>query len=185
MRRNLIPSFSTAFAPAAVFSFLALFSLALAPALSSQSLGYSYLRISVSGRPATNFVHDSKYRGWLQVEEVQALVHAAAQSTDAQPKKAERGHWIALPEFLASGRSGPGRLRFGAGDDGALGPLVDAQEHNTLIPNAELALYDVDTAKFVGEYEITGIRILSLDNIAASACPMFEITATFQHIAKK
>jgi hypothetical protein len=53
------------------------------------------------------------------------------------------------------------------------------------VPEAELDFYDLDTAKFVGKYEVRGIRVLSLENAAASACPMYDVTLSFRSIGKE
>lgn len=169
-------------------------SLALASPSCAQSYGYSYMRISVDGSPVTNFVHDQKYVGWLQVESVMAepalpAVHsargAASPGATPKPQKDHDDRWARVPAILHSGRSAAGKLRFGAGDDGNLQPLIEAHKHKTKIPEAELDLYDEEKSLFIGKYKLKGIRILSLEDVPASACAMYLITVSYVSIEKQ
>ena len=53
------------------------------------------------------------------------------------------------------------------------------------MPQAELELYDEDKNVLIGRYKLTGIRILSLENVPASACAMSEVTLSFRAIEKE
>lgn len=162
------------------------------PTARPQSIGYSYLHIVVKGQPVTNLVFDKKYLGWLRVDGVEvqgsassALASKSAISSTARaPSNADRG-WKPLPTILQSNSLGPGNLRFGAGDDGRMAPLLTAQEKRTFVPEAEIDLYVEETSQFVGKFKIKGIRILSLRDVQASACPMYEVTLSFQSIVKE
>jgi hypothetical protein len=181
------------------FAFLAvvigvLLPLALASPARAQSYGYSYLRITVERSAVSNFVHDEKYNGWLQIEAVRAepgfqAARAApgAASTGAASKtqKADDDAWTTLPAILHSGRGGAGKLRFGAGDEGGLDPLIDAQKRKITVPQADLDLYDEEKNVLIGKYKLKGIRILALEDVPASACPMYEITLSYLSIEKE
>src|SRR5579862_3040526 len=165
------------------------FLLALVPSARSESdsYGYSYLRMKVGGVSLSNFVVNEKYNGWLQLVGVEAESHSPAGSAGAAlGHPSVRGRtWMTLPATLHSGRGGEGKIRFGAGDDGTLGPLLEAQKHKTLIPQADLDLYDEDKSTLIGRYRLGGIRIVSMEDATASACPMFIVTLSFQSIKKK
>jgi hypothetical protein len=157
------------------------------------SIGYSYVRMSIDGHAISNFVHDAKYVGWLTVEGVEisrrgVLVKGSAGTASDgvyhNDPKTER-NWADFPATLDSGRRGPGEIRFGAGDAGGFRPAFDAMKKGTLIREAELIFYNFETAKFVGKYKIKGIRVRALEDIQASACPMYEVTLRFQSIEKE
>jgi hypothetical protein len=165
----------------------------------AQEIGYSYMRLEIGGHPVTNFVHNPKYQGWIQVEEVEAMPGTAVKKANAARASGDRSKsaenvkppWTALPKILVSGRAGAGEIRFGAGEtmtidkrEGSLDPLWDAQKQKTIIDSAELDLYDFETNKFVGKYRLKGIRVLSLEDIPASACAMYQVTMNFQSIEK-
>ena len=178
---------------------LAVLLLVLTLPIRAQEYGYSYMRIAVEGKSVTNFVHNSRYTGWLQVEAVRAgpalpVTHSApetasggagAAGTPTKVEKVRSERWTTLPSLLRSRRGGAGELRFGAGDDGGLQPLFDAQKQRTNVPQAELELYDEDKNVLIGRYKLTGIRILSLENVPASACAMSEVTLSFRAIEKE
>lgn len=155
--------------------------LLVAPAVRSQELGYSYLRMDVNGHTISNFVPNEKYsRGWLQI-----MGQPALKADTDKTAKADDDGWAAFSSVLRSGRSGPGTLRFGAGDSGGMEPLFDAVKQKLVIPQAELDLYTEDTEKFIGRFKIKKIRILSLEDMPASACGAYVITLSFQSIAKE
>jgi hypothetical protein len=178
-----------------IFPAVMLLWLMFAPAAASQENGYSYLRMDVDGHTISNFVPSEKYsRGWLEVEIVEVERQSSANHSDAktdpQPytlsaEKVGDGRWITLSSALRSGRIGPGKLRFGAGDSGGMEPLFDAKNHKSVIPQAELDFYAENTDKFVGRFKIKSIRILSLEDMPASACGAYVITLSFQSIAKE
>jgi len=169
--------------------------LMLASPAGSQEYGYSYLRMEVAGHPITNLVINEKYSaGWLEVLGVRVKLLSSNTHPKDQPKpagetvsvaKADEDGWTTFPAVLRSGRSGPGKLSFGAGDSGGLDPLFEAQKHQSLIKQAELDFYTVETDKFVGRFKIKGIRILSLKDIPASACGAYEISLSFHSIVKE
>ena len=182
------------------------FLLALAPVARGQSqkqeerqdddhaYGYSYMRISVAGHAITNFVREKKYAGWLTVENVMFTPQApSADSTkeaESNPNETPeqvwaREGWKALDHFPPSSRNGPGRLNLGSGDDGTFDPMIDAQKRGAVIPSAELALYTIDGNHYLGRFKIRAIRVLSIEPIQASACPMDDITLSFQSITKE
>jgi hypothetical protein len=159
----------------------------------AQSDGHSYLHIEIAGRSMTNVVLDEKYTGWLAVEDVDAKSdapvsnekkHAADYDPSWHPNEKDGRPWTDFPVMLRSGRAGSGRFSFGAGDSGGLEPLIDAQKRKLLIASAELDLYDRDSGALIGKYRIKGIRVLSLENVQASACAMYEITMRFQSVQK-
>lgn len=173
---------------------LAMLSLVAASPSRAQEYGYSYLRIDVAGHPVTNFPTNEKYQGWIQIESVEERLKPGVTVKTYSPSGDKR--WAALQLVLQKGRAGPGKLRFGAGDTMgivigrkeytfSLDPLLDAQKRQAFIRQADLALYDENTAGFIGSFRIKGIRILSLENVQASACPMYEITVSFQSISKE
>lgn len=155
----------------------------------AQEVGYSYLRIDVNGKAAQNLVLDPAYNGWIRILDVQArrrLTRRLPSSAQSGQRAAiAYGPWTEFSEIIRSGRMRAGKLEFGAGDDGQFGPLLDAQRSQVPIPNAVLDFYTFDKNHFVGEFEIKGIRILSLRDVPASACPMYEITMSFESITKK
>ncbi|MGH9748149.1 MAG: hypothetical protein ACRD59_18790 [Candidatus Acidiferrales bacterium] len=181
---------------APLFAFVAAI-LIFAPPLPAQSDGHSYLRMEISGRPITNLVADEEHRGWLGVLMVRATLtpyrpHASEESAPdksapgATAKKLEQSkdHWKNFSTILHSGHARAGKIRFGAGDDGGLAPLLDAQKHNSLIASADLDLFNENSGAFIGRYRLKGIRILSLEDVPASACAMYEITMSFQSAEK-
>ncbi|MGH9714067.1 MAG: hypothetical protein ACRD5M_12290 [Candidatus Acidiferrales bacterium] len=172
-------------APAALLLTTVAFQLALAPSGRSQSVGYSYLRMEIGGHPMTNFVHDEKHQGWLQIFPLEAKLNSQPANGTSKKKKSGNAEWSKLPAILKSGHSGPGELDFGAGDDGGLDPLLEAQKRKTLIPQAELDLYNEETSDFIAKFTITGVRILAVEDVPASACAMYSITLSFQSIEKK
>jgi hypothetical protein len=154
---------------------------------------YSYLRIEIAGHPITNIAFNEKYRGWLQIEGVDAKSdapvpneksHASPTDPSWHPNEKDGRPWTDFQGILQSGRAGSGRISFGAGDNGGLDPLIDAQNHKSLIASAELALYDSNSGAFIGKYRIKGIHVLSLEDVKASACAMYEITMSFQSVEK-
>ncbi|HXZ13769.1 MAG TPA: hypothetical protein VEG64_15395 [Candidatus Sulfotelmatobacter sp.] len=161
--------------------------------------GYSYMRLVIGGQPVINLVHDSRYQGWLQVEAVRAAPRiaikklAGGQSPADGPSTAKKGQiqWTTLPKILVSGRAGAGEIRFGAGElwigderKSSLSPLMEAQDKKTVIESAELDLYNEDGGAFIGKYRLKGIRVLSLEDVPASACAMWEVTLSFQSVEK-
>jgi hypothetical protein len=152
----------------------------------AQSDGHSFLRMEIAGRPITNLVLNQKHAGWLQVEGVRAIVASReVVPGDATHKtKTADDRWSNLSVILRSGHARAGKIRFGAGDDGGLEPLIDAQEHKSLLASADLDLYDESSGAFIGKYRLKGIRVLSLEDVKASACAMYEITMSFQSVEK-
>ena len=168
------------------------FCAAAAPAR-AQSDGHSYLRIVIAGHSMTNVVLDEKYAGWLAIEDVDAKSdapvpneegHASSYDPSWHPNEKDGRPWTDFPAILRSGRAGSGRFSFGAGDSGGLDPLIDAQKRKSLIASAELDLYDRDSGALIGKYRIKGVHVLSLENVQASACAMYEITMRFQSVEK-
>ena len=142
--------------------------------------GYSYLQISADGKAIQNFVHDRKYLGWLTVEVVminrrpaEALPskQALANPNETPEHWMLRTGWKYFEAVAQSSRIGPGRIEFGSGDDGGFEPLFAAMKRKEVIPSAELAFYAVDGGAYIGKYKISGIRVLSIDDVTASACP--------------
>ena len=152
----------------------------------AQSDGHSFLRMEIAGRPITNLVLNQKYAGWLQVEGERAIVASReVVPGDATHKtKTADDRWSNLSVILRSGHARAGKIRFGAGDDGGLEPLIDAQEHKSLLASADLDLYDESSDAFIDKYRLKGIRVLSLEDVKASACAMYEITMSFQSVEK-
>jgi hypothetical protein len=159
----------------------------------SQSDYHSYMRISINGHPVTNIVLDKAHRGWMGLEGIEgwrrnAPGRSAATAASGAPrsKPGNSRKWTSLPLLLKPGLIGSGELRFEAGDDGeGLGPLIQAQKHKVRIPVAELDLYSDETNKIVGRYQVRQIRILSLEDASWSACPAFEVTLSFESIARE
>jgi hypothetical protein len=161
---------------------------------SAQSDGHSYLRMKIAGHQLTNIVVAERYQGWLGIIGVSAMViqpsqnggtssrDAGADGTAIKTKK-ETARWSALPAVFRLGRVDAGKIRFGAGDDGGLDPLVDAQKKKSLIPSADLDIYD-ESSGVIGKYRLKGIRVLSLEDFKAYACAMYEITMSFQSAEK-
>ena len=155
--------------------------LLMAPAARPQELGYSYLRMDVNGHTISTFVPNEKYsRGWLQI-----MGQPELKADTNKTVKADGDGWTSLSAVLQSGRRGPGTLRFDAGDSGGMEPLFDAIKQKVIIPQAELDSYTEDTGKFVGRFKIKKLRILSLEDMPASACGAYIITLSFQSIAKE
>jgi hypothetical protein len=166
---------------------------AAAPPARAQYDGHSYLRIKVAGHPIRNYVQNEKYTGWLQIEAVDAKSdapvpneksHVSPADPSWHPNEKDGRPWTDFPAILRSGRAGSGRFSFGAGDGGEMKPLFDAQKHKSLIPSAELDLYDEDGGALIGKYLIKGIHVLSLEDVKASACAMYEINMSFQSVEK-
>ena len=185
--RNSI--YSVALSLAAIATGLSCF----APQARAQSDGHSYLRLEISGRPMTNLVLDQKYQGWLAIEAVRATTIQSpgeVASKDGVPgdkaQKTPRANdrWSSLPAILRSGHAHAGKIRFGAGDSGDLEPLLEAQKRRFLLASADLDLYDESSGAFVGKYQLKSIRVLSLEDVKASACAMYEITMSFQSAQK-
>jgi hypothetical protein len=158
----------------------------------AQSIAYSYLGIAISGQPVTNFVDQKKYIGWLRIEDPEVRFAVPQNSSVARGRTASvkvatvnSSKWKSLVATLRSNESGPGQFRFGAGDDGGMAPLVKAQKQKTLVPDAELDLYNENTNQFVGKVRIKGVRVLSLRDVQASACPMYDVILSFQSIVKE
>jgi hypothetical protein len=153
--------------------------------------GYSYLRLSIDGKNVSNFVHDPKYAGWLTVEDVEIANRVAGKPQYVESDKPSGEHpsgdpnWWEFSVALKPGRHGPGKMDFGSGDDGGFGPVIEAMKKKTAIPEAELDFYNIDHDTFIGKYKIKGIRVLSLDDVKASACPMYEVVLSFQSIEKE
>ena len=166
---------------------------AAAPARSQSDVKRSYLRIEIAGRPMTNIVLNQKYFGWLAIEYVDAKSdapvpneksHPASLDPSWHPNEKDGRPWTDFPAILRSGRASSGRFSFGAGDNGGLEPLIGAQKHKSLIASAELDLYDDDSGKLIGKYLIKGIHVLSVEDVQASACAVYEITMRFQSVQK-
>jgi len=156
--------------------------------------GYSYMHISVGTQAITNFVRDQKYAGWLTVEGVMinlrtpsahSAKEAAPNPNDTLEQKRTREGWKYFEQVRPSSRIGPGKLNFGSGDDGGFGPMIDAQKRGTVIPSVELALYTIDGGRYIGRFKVTGVRVLSLEDVQASACPMYDVTLSFRSIRKE
>jgi hypothetical protein len=124
----------------------------------AQSDGHSFLRMEIAGRPITNLILNQKYAGWLQVEGVRAIVASReAVPGDATHKtKTADDRWSNLSVISRSGHARAGKIRFGAGDDGGLEPLIDAQEHKSFLASADLDLYDESSGAFIGKYRLKG-----------------------------
>ncbi len=81
----------------------------------------SYLRIEIAGHPVTSSPWNEKYKGWLQIEAVEASSDAlnAKAGSGAAPSGSweESGRrWAVFPAILHSGRATAGRLSFGIDD---------------------------------------------------------------------
>jgi hypothetical protein len=161
---------------------------AAAPAR-AQSDPYSYLRIEIAGHPVITMGWKEKYKGWLQIEDVEAssnALNAKAGSGAALSGSWEESgrRWTVFAAILHSGRAGAGRLSFGIDDSADREPLRDAQKHKSLIASAELDYYDENSGTFIGKYRLKGIRVLSLENAPPPACPEYELTISFQSVEK-
>lgn len=159
----------------------------------AQADRYSYLRIEIAGHPITNIPFDAKYPGWLQIEGVDAKSdapvpdekrHRSPTDPSWHPNEKDGRPWTTFQAILRSGRGSSGRFSFAAADNGLLEPLFDAQKHKSPIASAELDLYDDDSGKLIGKYLIKGIHVLSVEDVQASACAMYEITMRFQSVQK-
>jgi hypothetical protein len=163
-----------------------------------QELGYSYLAIEVGGHHITNFVEDKKYQGWLKlyVVEAHSLSPASrsiskcaptekAQASLTREQEDAREGWISLADFMKSKPGSSGKIRFDAGDSGGMEPMFEAMTHKTIVPEADLVYYDFEKDIFIGKYKLKGIRILSLEDVRASACAMYEVTMSFRSITKE
>jgi hypothetical protein len=168
------------------------FCVAASPAR-AQSDGHSYLRIKIGGHTITNYVEYKKYAGWLQIEGVDAKSdapvpneksHASPTDSSWHPNEKDGRPWTTFQAILRSGRAGSGRFSFAAGDSGGMDPLIDAQKHKSLIASAELDLYDEESGALIGKCRIKGIHVLSLEDVQASACAMYEINMSFQYVEK-
>jgi hypothetical protein len=151
--------------------------------------------MKIAGRQITNIVVDEKYGGWLGIMGVRAMLIQPSQNDGTSSRdagadgagiatKKENAHWSKLPAIFRLSHVDAGQIRFGAGDDGGLNPLVDAQKKKSLIPSADLDLFDESSGKFVGKYRLKDIRVLSLEDVKASACAMYEITMSFRSAEK-
>jgi hypothetical protein len=155
----------------------------------SQDIGYSYIRIAVKGVPVSNFSENPKYKGWLQIliadvsssDRTIDTVKTVARSRGAITDPMEIA-WKDAARMAKSGR--PGRIEFVAGDDGGFDPLFAAMKHRTMIPAAEIEIYNIDTNEFAGGFKIKGIRAVSIKDNPASACPEYIVTLSFRSIAK-
>jgi len=149
----------------------------------------SYLRIEIAGHHVTSSPWNEKYKGWLQIEAVEAssdALNARAVSGAAPSGSWEESgrRWTVFPAILHSERAAAGRLSFGIDDSASLEPLRDAQKHKSLIASAELDYYDENNGAFIGKYRLKGIRVLSLGNAPPPACPEYELTISFQSVEK-
>jgi hypothetical protein len=174
--------------------FLMSATLALAQSdVEEDQIGYSYMRIEVAGRSILNFAVSPKYQdGWLQIEvvEVHPANFPASRVPALKAEAAKQGYpgedgWLPLDEVLQSGWRGRGTIRFGAGDSGGFAPMLEAQKNRTAIEHADLDLYALDTRRLVGKFRIDGIHVLAMDDVPASACPMYEVTLSFRSIMKR
>lgn len=170
-------------------SVLLLLLLAFAASGRAQDEGYSYVQLIVNGHAATTMFSDRQHPGWMQVLNVEATLNDASKNAAGKTRK----HLWAIHTlndgrtfvFLSkSGRRGPGKLAFLAGDDGGLGPLVQAQKQKIRIPTAELDLYS-ETDRFIGRFRITGLRVLSLEPVQNFACPEDSLTLRFESILRE
>jgi hypothetical protein len=154
----------------------------------AQEMGYSYMQFSVNGKHAQNVPRNPSYNGWMQIESVLARRRLATLKMDDSPPnspvEAAYGSWSDFPKILQDGKSGPGQMEFGVGDEGGLDPLLDAQKRHLLIPQVELDHYAEIGNQFVGKFILRGVRVLSLKDALASACPMYEVRISFQSISK-
>lgn len=150
--------------------------------------GYSYMQLSINGTRVSNFVHNPKYAGWLTVEDIEIANPLARKPKSVEANLPSHVHpsgdlnWWEFSVALKSGHRGPGKMDFGSGDAGGFDPAIEAMKKKTLIPEANLDFYNIDHNSFVGKYKIKGIRVLSLDNANASACPMYDVELSFQSI---
>lgn len=149
----------------------------------------SYLRIEIAGRYISSSPWKEKYKGWLQIESVEASSDAlnarpggGAAASGSWEESGRR--WTVFPAILQSGRAGAGRLSFGIDDSASLKPLREAQKHESLIVTADLAYYDEKSGAFIGKYRRKGIRVLSLEKAPPAACPEHERTIRFQSVEK-
>jgi hypothetical protein len=158
-------------------------------AVAAPARAQSYLRIEIAGHHVTSSPWKEKYKGWLQIEAVEAS--SDAQNARAGSGDAPRGSWMedgrrwtVFPSILNSGRAAAGRLSFGIDESASLEPLRDAQKHKSLIASAELDYYDDNSGTCIGKYRLKGIRVLSLETAPPSACPEYELTISFQSVEK-
>lgn len=159
------------------------------------AFGYSYVKISVGDKAITNFVHDEKYLGWLTVEGVTVKLPPEMAQSATQRGFSELDESISLKAFAEGWRylelvphlkrMGPGRIEFGSGDDGGFGPMIEAQKRGALIPSAELVLNKMDGGRYIGRYKLAGIRVISLEDVQASACPMYDVTLSFRSMTRE
>ncbi|MGH9748148.1 MAG: hypothetical protein ACRD59_18785 [Candidatus Acidiferrales bacterium] len=145
--------------------------------------GHSYLHIEIAGHAVTNIVQQEKYGGWLQISYIRAK--ASQPPAAAGSSAPAKSNWTSLSTILRTGRAGAGKIRFGVGDHGELVALVDAQKRGAKIATAQLDLYDENSGSFLGAYELKGIRVLSLEDVPASACAMYSITLSFESTERR
>jgi hypothetical protein len=157
------------------------------PRAGCQGSGNSYMRIAVNGVPVYNFSTNSKYKGWLGILMLDVL--SSDRSIDTSRKVARSRGKITDPVEIAwkdaaliakTGR--PGEMTFLAGDDGGFAPLIEAMKRQTVISEAMLDLYNVDTNKFVGRFGLKGVRAISIEDNSDSACPEYIVRLRFRSI---
>ncbi|HTU35143.1 MAG TPA: hypothetical protein VMF66_15175 [Candidatus Acidoferrum sp.] len=169
---------------------LLLLVLVFAVSVRAQGAGYSYVQLTVNGKPAMNFTQDKKHTGWMQVMQVEASLHkahkhSAAKTSDAWTTVIDtKDDGKTTSSLTKSGQRGPGELSFAAGDDGGLDPIIEARKEKVKIPNATLDLCSEDSNRFVGRFDLKGVRVLSLNDVTASACPMYLVTLSFESIVR-
>jgi hypothetical protein len=146
--------------------------------------GHSYMHITIGDHVLTNLFRNDEYQnGWLAVELVlvknKGQAHASGGNTAGLPKG-----WGLLSAEMKSGHHGPGTLSFGVGDNGGLDPLLAAQKNGTVIAFADLDLFPNygEGRTLIGKYRIKGIRIVTVEDVPASACGMYDVTLRFQSI---
>ena len=154
-----------------------------AAAQNAGELGYSYLKLIIDGKTMQNIERKREYRGWLMLDgiDARALPHEVHPPTETN----HPAGWTSLEKFLRDGPKRSGELDFGVGDDGGLDPMLEAVKRKAVIPEADLDYYDYEKNVLVGRYKLTGVRIISVENAAASACAMYDVQIRFESIAPR
>lgn len=182
MKNKLLVEFlATAAIAAAAFAARPL--VRAAAAQNNGELGYSYLRLVIDGKTMQNIGRKQEYRGWLMLHAIDA--RAFPHEIHPPTEKYHPAGWTSLDKFLRDGPKRSGELGFGVGDDGGLDPMLEAVKLKAVIPEADLDYYDFLANVFVGKHRLTGVRILSVQDMPASACAMYDVRIRFASITAR
>jgi len=146
-------------------------------------IGYSYLKLVIGGTAMQNLERNREYAGWLELDGVDARLFPVPAKPASE--KQHRAGWTSVDKFLRDHPGHSGELDFGVGDIGGLDPMLDAMKRKAVIPEADLDYFNYDTNVLVGKYKLTGVRILSMKDVPASACAMYDVVIRFDSIAAR